>query len=145
MSLVANEIEFFGESFRRSDDGASDFAMMEYAAAVENVAEDDLAALAAAMRLLREAIHPDDWQRFQASGRKNRADAKDLLPIIVQAFYTVAEHPTGRPSDSSDGPVGIEPSSTGSSSSPVIARLEAQGRPDLALVVVKAQEHSQVA
>jgi hypothetical protein len=78
------------------------------------------------MDFLRAVIHADDWERFRATAKKNRAQvARDLMPVVVAAFVQPTDRPTSRPSDSSDGPkttkrnsaAGSSPRSSGGSRS----------------------------
>ena len=126
-------VEFFGESFALNAE-VSEFALMEFAeAAADGLDADAMAGMAAMMRLIKECIVPADVARFLKSARKNRAESKDLLPILTATFEQVTEHPTGLPSDSSDGQTVIVPSSV---VKPADRGLEHfAGRPDLQLAV----------
>lgn len=128
----------FGESFGLAD-SVGEFALMEFAEAAEDVESNSLGAMAAVMRLLREAVVPQDWQRFRAACRANKATTEQLLPVVMAAFEQETDRPTVRPSDSSDGPVSTEPRSAAGSSSRVIERLEAEGRPAWALLARQSQ------
>jgi hypothetical protein len=133
-------VEFFGERIRLAEPEDCEFAMLEFAEAMPGLDSGDVAAMGAIMRVLKAAVHDDDLPRFLDLARKNRAQVeRDLMPVIVAVFDRDTDRPTSRPSDSSDGPARTEPSSVVDSSSRVIARLEQQGRPDLALVVAQAQ------
>lgn len=131
------EIDFYGEKFTLVEK-VGDYALMEFAESAERVDSESLAGLAAIMRLLKAAIPEADWPRFQATARKNRASVDVCMELVMVLFEQEAARPTGRPSDSSGGPRIIEPNFTGGSSSPVIDRLN--GRPDLQLMVLRAQE-----
>lgn len=132
------EVTFYGETFTLVDE-VGDFAFMEFAEAAERVDTESLAGLAAIMRLLKAAVVPEEWARFQSSARKNRATVEVCMGLVMELFEQEAARPTGRPSVSSDGPRSIEPKSAAGSSS-VVTRLVGQGRPDLALIAVRAQE-----
>lgn len=129
--------EFFGEQIRVVDD-VSDFAIMEFAEVAEGVDQHALAGMAAMYRLLQEIVHPDDWAKFRAAARKNKASSGDVLPLIVQAVEAASARPTERPSDSLDGPPSIATSLTDGSAGEALEMLA--GRPDLQLMVVQAQE-----
>lgn len=133
-----SEFDFYGEQFDFVDE-VGDFAFMEFAESAERVDSESLAALAAVMRLLKAAVVPEQWSRFQATARKNRASVEVCMELVMRLFEEEASRPTGRPSDSSDGPRVIEANSEAGSSSPVIAMLERKGRPDLAFVARQAQ------
>ncbi len=136
-----DSFEFFGETFRLNPAGDYQMELLEFADAATGGADSELlAGMAAVVRLLRAAVHGDDWSRFWASAKKNKAQVRtDLMPVVVAAFAQPIDRPTGLPSGSSDGQASTPQNSGGDSSSRVIARLEEQGRPDLALVVAQAQ------
>lgn len=92
--------------------------------------------------VLRSAVHPDDFDRFWATAKRERQGVMDLMPILHGAVEAVADRPTGPRLASSGGPRSIEPKSTDASSSRVIRRYEEQGRPDLALVVQRKAQAS---
>lgn len=128
-------VEFFGEQVALNDE-ISEWALMEFAEAAEQVDESSLGALAAVMRLLKEAVDPADWQRFRSIARKNKATSVQCMPVVVAVFEAGTGRPTSRPAVSSDGSPATAPSSTAGSSSPAIL----PGRPDLQIAVLRAQE-----
>lgn len=133
-------VEFCGEDFRVADKVGA-MALMRFAKVAQSgVDSSTLAGMAALYDVLAQMIHPDDWPRFEAHADRQHAEGDELLGVVQDVFAAMAGRPTGRSSDSSGGPQIIEPSSTAGSSSPVIARLNGQGRPDLALLVRKRQE-----
>lgn len=140
VTLVASDVDLFGESFRLVDDPADmEFAFLEFAEVASSVDAEGTAGAAAVMHLLEAALHPDDWQRFKQCCRKNKARTeRDLMPIVVKAAEARTGRPTQQPSDSSERLLPAEQSSTAGSSSPVMDRLS--GRPDLQLLVRQAQE-----
>lgn len=148
MSDSFGEVEFFGEKFRTNDPDECQWAMLEFAEAATDADSETLAGLASVMRFLKVAIVAEDWARFQKSARRNKAQVKrDLMPIIVAIFTGETGRPTSRSSDSSDGPQSMTENSADGSSSPdeapylrVVKRLEAEGRPDQAYIVLKAQQ-----
>jgi len=126
------EVHLWGESFHLVDE-PSEFAFLEFAEASEDIDSSKLAALAAVMRLLRETIADQDWARFRASARKNKAKIEDLLPVLVSVFIGGDVRPTGRPSGSSDGSEATGASSEDGVSSEALSLLG--GRPDLQRIV----------
>lgn len=141
---MTETIEFEGESFHIAERVAA-MSLMRFAKVAQSGATTtSMAGLAAQHDLIEQCIHPDDWPRFQAHAEKVRANGDQLLTVVQDVLKALAERPTGRPSDSSDGPRTIEPSSTDDSSLPgtdaVIHRLNEKGRPDLALMVYKRQQ-----
>jgi hypothetical protein len=101
---------------------------------------DEIEALDATLSLLEQCVHPDDWEKFEQVTSAAGVDQEGYMDFAGRVMAQLADRPTGRSSDSSDGPRIIEPSSTDDSSSPVIHRLNDKGRPDLALMVRKRQE-----
>lgn len=92
--------------------------------------------------LLRSTVHPDDFDAFWKAAKQHRQGVEDLMKIAYQVIEAVTARPTGQPTDSSDGQPSTAANSTGDSSTRVIRRLEAQGRPDLAVVAMQAAEAS---
>ena len=149
---MSESVEFFGESFALNPREDYEWSMIEFADAAMGGADTNLLSGAAAvMGLLKSAIAPGevaegakegkDWLRFKALAKKNKAQTqRDLMPIVVRIFTQSSERPTGRPSDSSDGPQTTPPSAEVASYSRVIEREEASGRPDRALMVLMAKE-----
>ncbi len=132
--------DFFGESFRLNPAADYQCELVDFAEAATGDELNVLEERAAIKRLLRAAVHADDWGQFWASAKRNKALPHDhLMPVVVTAFSQPIERPTGLPSGSSDGQSLMSANSVVDSSSRVIARLESQGRPDLAAVVAQAQ------
>ena len=134
------EVTFCDEQFELPE-RASTMALMEYAnVAVQDVDSGSLIGLAALYSLLEESIGPDHWDRFKALAKKHKVDDDALFQVVRDVFASYAERPTGRPSDSSDGPQSTSARSGGDAFSRAKDSLEAKGRPDLAVVVMNAQE-----
>lgn len=139
--------EFHGERFALNDD-VSQFALLEFAeAASEGQDGDTMQGLASLLRLVKECIAPADVVeggkvvafgvgKFLASARKHRATADELTSVIQAAFAEQAERPTGRPDDSSSGPVSIGQKSVAKPDGS-ISRFA--GRPDLRVAVDQAR------
>jgi hypothetical protein len=133
-------VDFFGETFTLNPD-VSEFALLEFAEAASSGQDGDtMEGLASMLRLTKECIEPSEVQRFSAVARKNRAKAADLLVVIQAAFGDATERPTGRPADSSDGPVSIEPKSEPKR---VVSISQFAGRPDIQLGLQREMEAAQ--
>jgi hypothetical protein len=133
--------DYFGKEVRVHPD-LSDLALLEFAelgAGLSDASGRD--AIAAVWAMLRNLVHPDDFDMFWAAARANRQTLEDLTDLCEALVEAVAERPTKRPSDSSDGQRSTGASSGDVYSLPAVQRLERQGRPDLALMVVEAVEH----
>jgi hypothetical protein len=135
-------VDFFGETFTLNPD-VSEFALLEFAeAAADGQDGDTMQGLASMMRLVKECISDDDRSRFLVSCRKNRAGAAALTEVISAAFTSKTERPTGRPSDSSDGPKVIEQKSE---AKPVVNISRFAGRPDIQLGLQREAEAARTA
>lgn len=132
-----SEVVFFGEPIRLADT-VSEWALMEFAEVAETVDDASLAGMAAVMRLLKESVLAEDWLKFRALARTNKASVEDCMPVVVAVYTTETGRPTVRPSDSSDGPPATSTNSTDVSAGVAVAALA--GRPDLQLMVLSAQE-----
>lgn len=137
MSDEAATVDFHDEQYRITDKvGAMPLMRFSKLAQSGDVSEQD--ALIAMYDLIEACFDPIDWERFQQAAMKHRADSDELMAVVSQVFLVLADRPTSRPSDSSDGPLTTAPSSTSTHVDRAIARLD--GRPDLQLMVTKAQE-----
>lgn len=132
-------VDFAGETFEIADRIAL-MALMRFAViAKRGVDSQTLEGLAAMHELLRQCIADHEWDRFEEAAVRERIQDEDVFLDVVKAvFEKLSERPTGRPSDSSDGPQTTPQRSTTDSSVRVIGRLERRGRPDLALFVQDA-------
>jgi hypothetical protein len=121
--------EFYGETFGINPE-PSGWALLEFAKAADDGQDaDTMVGLASLMRLVEECVASDDWTRFRATARKNRASVPELTKVIQATFAQEADRPTGRPSDSSGGPSTTPPKS--GSSSVDKAAILFPGRPDM--------------
>lgn len=137
---VAPVSEFFGETF----DLPERFNMRLFTRfgtlAQKGMDSSDIESVAMIDRLIDQSVRPEDVARFDEVCDRERPDFEELMEFVMGVVAEVTERPTKRPSDSSDGPTSTKDSSSDVSSLPVIARLEQSGRPDLALMVTKAQD-----
>lgn len=144
-------VRFMGEEFAAAFP-VPPMALMEFASIAQgDVDSSDLAGLAAMYDLLESVIEPEDWARFKRHAKTSRASDKDLMLLVRKVITGQTDRPTLPASDSSDGPEVTEPSSEPASSSQddlttrVVRRLEAEGRPDKALMVLMAAEAASAA
>lgn len=136
----ARHVTFCGESFDLTDTTGA-MPWMRYAKAAQaGVDTDSMEGLALIYDLLKASIVDERWARFEQLAIDNRSTNDQMWEVMVRVLEVVAERPTQRPSDSSGGPTETPDTSEADSSLRVIARLEEQGRPDLANVVWMAQE-----
>lgn len=137
---MTETVDFFGADFRVAE-RVGLMPMMRFAVlAKTGIDANEMEALAAMHDLLKNCIADDEWDRFERHAVDHRADGDDLMQVVGKVMAVLADRPTKRSSDSSDGPRVIEPFSTDDSSSRVVDRLNEQGRPDLALIVRRREE-----
>lgn len=98
-----------------------------------------------AMSMIRQQIHPDDWDRFWKTARANRQNTVDLMNVTKTIAAEVAKFPTGPLSVSSGGRRNTSKKSKGGSSSRPAGYGSAtralrllDGRPDLKMAVWQA-------
>lgn len=87
----------------------------------------------------------NEFERWLDAATASRADSDEMLEVVGLVVSALSERPTGKPSASLAGLPATKPntaagSSAGSVSERVQQRLEAQGRPDLALAVVRSRQ-----
>lgn len=137
---MPDEITFHGEQYRLADKMGL-MPLMRFAKlARSGLDSQEMEGLAAMYDLLEQCIDDEDWPRFEASATRHRDQGDELMAVVTKAIEVMAARPTQRSSDSSDGPPSTSGSSTGDSSSPVVRRLEQQGRPAQALIAQEALE-----
>lgn len=134
-------LEFEGETFRAREK-IPQMPMLRMAKmARAGGTTGQMGALAAMYDVLKAAIEPDDWQRFEDVADESGADAESLMAVVGEAIRISSDdRPTKRSSASSGGPTSTATTSADASSARAQDTLEAGGRPDLALVHVQAQE-----
>lgn len=145
---MGDVISFAGEEFHVAE-RIGLMPLMRFAhLASAGVDSEDMEALAAMYDLLEQCVANGEWQRFQRAATRTRADGEALMKVVQDAIAVLSERPTGRPSDSSDGPTTTRPKSAiGQVSSEsrddylaVVKEWEDKGRPDTALMVLMAGE-----
>lgn len=152
---VTPTIELRGERFAIRPEGVSFMALMEFAVVAKQQrtgakAVGEMDQILAIRNLLRSCIAADEWDAFVEHAIEVGAGSEELMGVLQQTIEAHAARPTQPSSSSPDGqpPTGTSSaggwSSQGSSvpmgSIEVQHELEAQGRPDLALVVKNARQ-----
>ena len=80
------------------------------------------------------------WPEFERHAIQAKADDEDLVNVVQRVMTLLTERPTSKPSDSSAGQQSTAPISPADSSSlAVVRRLKSEGRPDLAMAVVRSR------
>lgn len=131
---------YFGARIRLNPD-LTDLTLIKVMRARRDINEDSTGAdaLDATEGLLAAMLHSEDVAPFWDLVESNRQDTDDLGDLVEKLVTVVSGRPTKRPSSSSTGRASTGERSGAGSSSPG-ERLEAQGRPDLALIVALAEE-----
>ncbi len=144
---------WFGATIRIGPE-FGDIVFADWAEEFTQIDDDDPRAGYANKVLWQRLIHPDDFAEFWRLAREHRQGTAQLARLFRSLETALVEaetdRPTTRPGDSSPGPKTAPGNSMATSFGPgsdvsaaaerAAARLEAQGRPDLALVVERAQE-----
>lgn len=152
-TTTAAVVRFGGEEFRVRA-RVSLPALMRFAHAAKATTTTELDQWDAIYRLCAAALDPaEDLDHFLDVADRENADEKTLMLFVRKVMMGQTDRPTGRPSDSSDGPTVTAPNSEpvqDSSESPdlhvrVVRREEAAGRPDRALMVLMAHEAASAA
>lgn len=129
-----SEVTFCGEMFLLTDPGH--YAMQDMLEIAESGTDTEtFAGFHSITKFIAACMDEDDYARWESLARKHRSTGEDMIRIVMEGLTA---RPTVQPSDSSDGPSATVGSSTDASSLRVITRL--QGRPDLQLMVLQAQE-----
>ena len=143
LGVVHDEVDvtfgYFGTVLRVNPE-LSELELVEFMDRAQQVGENDPRAVTMLKDYLRSLVHPDDFDRFWELARRYRQTQQDLGALTQTLMAAAAGRPTGLPSDSSAGQSSTAPSSRDGSSLRVIRQLESQGRSDIALAVVRAQE-----
>lgn len=133
---------YFGQRFTVNPEfGQLD--LLDWIESVSAVDEESLEAVAAAKDLMRAVFV--EFDEVWALAKAKRQTSEQLMGVAMEVVSAIAERPTQRSSASSDGPATTE-----QKSEPVLskrarrlkAQHEADGRPDLALVVLEAAQAS---
>lgn len=148
------------EATIRVNPSCSRAALVEFIAEAGTVDQaDEIRGAQLIMRMLREVIHPDDFEQFWTIAKRERQDPKnDLMPIAQQVIEKTSDFPTGQSSASTSGPASTPPrfevdlpsqgvpapTLTGAPDAPRTAADKAlrmlRGRPDLQEFVVMQEE-----
>lgn len=120
---VMASFRYFGETIRVNPE-LTEIAVMDFFEEADQVGKEDPKAMLIVKRFARDSIHSADFDKFWGSVKSHGQDTEDVMGLLWKVLEGVTARPTGRPSDSSDGPTAT------SSASPVIssAPASAQGR-----------------
>lgn len=74
--------------------------LMEWAAANDTADPQNGPQLAALFYMLRDIVHPDDWDEFRVHAKANKAKGQDFLKFQEAAAEVIAAVPTEQPETS---------------------------------------------
>lgn len=131
--------DWFGTDVRVNPD-FGELTYLDWMEMHSTIDENDPRAIVAMKSLMRDLIHPDDFDGFWATTKRNRQGLEPLMRLMQVIVEQVSARPTGQPSVSSGGQQNTVANSAGDSSRRVIARMESAGRPDLAVIHDLARE-----
>jgi hypothetical protein len=133
---------YFGATLRLNPE-LVDADLLDFLEAGQALDETDPKAAVMVKDFLRNCVHPEDFDQFWATGKKHRQSIEDRMKLADKLISSAADRPTGQPSVSSPGLDTTAPKSEDDFSWRVQRRLEAEGRPDLAVAVVRKREAEQ--
>jgi hypothetical protein len=135
---VDMDFPWFGVTIRVAPNAGNPLLLMDFARRAEKIDTlDDVSSMLIVLEFLQGLIHTDDLDEFMRVAVANNQQTLDLLEVAKVIVVAVARFPTGRPSDSPDGPPntttksGADPYSTA-----VITTMDKlKGRGDLKMIV----------
>jgi hypothetical protein len=104
-----HEIQFEGQTFELQTGQMSALALAQFMDAMSDEDPESQIPPRILLRLLRASIVKKDWRRFEdlADGMEDsfwdKAFDKIIVPRMTGVVEQEADHPTGQPSDSTDG------------------------------------------
>ena len=139
--LVDGDTFEFFEHVIRANASFGELDLADFLEAADLIDEENVSASMGLIKgTMRAMVHPDDFDTFWATAKRERQGILDLMAVMQAVVEAVSGRPTERPSDSSDGPRLTSVTSADDSSSRVIRRLEQEGRPSIALMVAQSAE-----
>lgn len=98
---LARRVEFEGKEFGIADKVGL-MPLMEFAYhANSGIDTSDMGALAAIYEMLKDCIHPEEWDKFRAHAKEKKAGAEELMPVVQQTVELLTARPTSQESVSS--------------------------------------------
>lgn len=91
---MATAEEKQGKAFRIADRvGLLPLAEFAYHA-ISGMDTSDMGAMAAIYEMLKDCIHPADWNKFRAYAKEIKADTDDLMEVVTQTTELLTANPT---------------------------------------------------
>lgn len=147
--------DYFDETIRVNPD-ASQLTIVEFLDQASQISQnDEVLGARTVMKLLHEIVHPDDFEGFWATAKRERQQTPELMELAKAVMEAIAGFPTGQQSASPTGPSNTRPKSVvdlpsqdpptpnlspASSSAADKALAMLRGRPDLQEFVVMNEE-----
>ncbi|SRR6266851_5973125 len=92
---------FMGKHYRIADKVGL-MPLLKFAhSAASGLTEDSMEGMVAMYAMIRDAIHPDDWEKFERHAIDSRAEGEDLMAVVETVLEAVTARPTTLPSGSS--------------------------------------------
>lgn len=137
--LEVDTFDWFGTELRVNP-LAGEVAYLDFVEKFGSLEENDPRAVTASKDFMREIVHEDDFDVFWRIARERRQGIERLFGVAMKIIEAITGRPTERSSDSPPGPSATAENSTAASYSRVRQELEQEGRADLALVYLQAEE-----
>lgn len=134
-----DSFDYFGADVRVHPE-FGELTVFDWAEDVGALDSEDPRAAAAVKSLMRRVVHPADFEVFWALALQHRQTNDELAKLMSAIVEALTGRPTQRPSDSPAGRPSTVPNSVAAASMRAQQRLEAEGRPDLAVAVLRARE-----
>lgn len=154
-SEIDLDFDWFDKTVRVNPD-ASQLTIVEFLDQASEISQsDEVLGARIVMRLLHEIVHPDDFDSFWATAKRERQQTEELMELAKAVMEAIAGFPTGQQSASPAGPSNTRlksvvdlPSqdpptpnlSPASSSAADKALAMLRGRPDLQEFVIMNEE-----
>ena len=135
---VDMDFPWFGVAIRVAPTAGNPLLLWGFARKAEKIDKaDDVSSMLVVVEFMEGLIHPDDWDEFMRVAVANNQQTDDLLEVAKALVVAVARFPTGRPSDSPDGPTTTNTKSAADPySAAVVATMDGlKGRGDLKMIV----------
>lgn len=102
---VIASFSYYGTKIRVNPN-LTEIVIMDFFEQAEKVGAKDPHAMVIVKDFARDSIHPDDFDEFWGVVKTRGVDTDALMRLVWKILEGVTARPTGRPSDSSDGPTG---------------------------------------
>jgi len=94
---------YYGATIRVNPN-LSEVSVMDFLEQADTIGASDPRTMVVVKKWIRANIHPDDFDKFWKLVNDHGVGTDDLMRLMWKILEGVTARPTGRPSDSSDGP-----------------------------------------